>query len=69
MGNSDIYLSEPEVYQLAGNVINSICRDLNETIYKKMGGNYLLLGEKVNHLMPLLKYSIIYQNHQVIRLF
>lgn len=46
MENSDIHLSEPEVYQLAGNVINSICRDLNETIYKKMEGKIIYRLER-----------------------
>lgn len=69
MGNSDIYLSEPEVYQLAGNVINSICRDLNETIYKKNGGKLSIAwreGESFNASAKILNNLSEPPSHQII---
>lgn len=69
MENSSIYLSEPEVYQLAGNVINSICRDLNETIYKEMGGKLSIAwreGESFNASAKILNNLSEPPNHQII---
>ena len=68
MENSDTYLSESEVYQLAGNVINSICRDMNNTIYKKIGGKLSIIwreNESFNASAKILNSLADPPNHQI----
>lgn len=68
MTNSDIYLSEQEVYQLAGTVINSICIDMNETIYKKLGGRLSIVwktDESFNASAKILNDLSDPPNHQI----
>ena len=68
MENNNIYLTEMEVYQLAENVVNSICNDLNETIYKKLGGKLSIVwntDERFNASAQILNKASDPPNHRI----
>ncbi|WKT71778.1 hypothetical protein [Acinetobacter variabilis] len=66
--DNNIYLSETEVYQLADSVINSICNDLNETVYKELGGKLSIVWgvqEKFNASATILNRASDPPNHRI----
>lgn len=68
MENDNIYLSESEVYQLAGNVIHSISEDLNQSIYKRLGGKLSIIwrqNESFNASAQILNEISEPPNHRV----
>lgn len=68
MENNNIYLTETEVYQLADNVVNSICSDLNNTIYKKLGGKLSIVWnteERFNASAKILNEASDPPNHRI----